>query len=292
MPTLINIESTADEPIRFFLEYHHGGHKLLHNQYKAINEPNRYYDPQKGAVVTFVVRRIDEIESETTLEEYPLEDFIRNSFEEEMQKSIQLISEVYRSKGDSENAWAYKRLLKAFDKHYERLKNYPDYPEYELLPSSLMTIVKHAIKQYDQMYSFPLIAKAKRKLIAENAVNTGYVIKKEYRPRIMEFSRELISASFIDPNTEPEQWYAFFRGEFPQDKINWIVDRPDGHLWYFIQQIEESKILLEFPKQQWKYLDHIFTFKGNSLPPKFYDNHYLNKKGMKVLDHAFHILKS
>ncbi|MDI9564901.1 MAG: hypothetical protein QM301_12090 [Bacteroidota bacterium] len=292
MPQHININSTVDEPIRFFLQYPYIDRESLYSLYKDTNEPDRYYDSKKNVVMVYVETRIDEDVTEGAYEEYTFEDFLRSRFEEETQNSIQLITEIYRSKGDNENIWFYKRLLKAFVNHFERLKNYPDYPECELLPSSFLTVVNHAIKQYDQMYFFPLIAKVKGMIKVEGAVKTGYVIKNEYKPRIIGFNNELINASIIDPNTKPEQWYPFFRGEFPKEKINWIVNKPHGHLWYFIKKIKESEILVAFPKQQWKYLDCIFTFNDDAVPKKFYDNHYLNKKSKKVLNHAFHILKA
>lgn len=287
-----DIVSTAEEPIKFFLNYPKGGRYILKWEYERINEPDRYYDVAKKVVIVFVETQIDEDEKETTLEEYSFEDFITGRFEDETLNSIQLITEVYRSKGDSENAWAYKRLLRAFDKYYEHLKNYPDYPEYELLPSSLMTIVEHAIKLYDHMFTFDLIAKVKRRINAEGAVNTGYVIKSEYRHRIIKFNDELIKALVIDRNTKPEQWWAFFRGELPQNKIDWTVKTPCGHLWRFIKMIEESKILVTFPKQQWKFLELIFTFNGKPVPERFYDNHYLSRKSHKALNQAFDTFKS
>lgn len=292
MPSKSDIVSTEEEPIRFFLNFHKGGRGILEWEYKRIDEPERYYNPEKQVVMVFVETRIDEDVKEGTYEEYSFEDFLRSRFEEETQNSIQLITEVYQTKGDSENAFAYKRLLREFDRHFERLKNYLDYPECELLPSSLLEIVSHAIKQYDQFYDFDLIAKVKKKIKTEDIVKTGYKIKGKYWPRIPGFNDALIEASFIDLKTTVEQWYSFFRGEFPRVKIKWIVDKPEAHMWYFIKKIEESNILIEFPKQQWKYLDRIFTFNGNSVTPKFYDNHYLNLKSKKILNHAFKILKA
>lgn len=278
MPSLSDIASTKEEPIRFFLDFHKGGRGILEKEYKKIDEPERYYDPEREAVMVFVETRIDEDVKEGAYEEYSFEDFLRSWFEDETQNSIQLIKEVYRNNNDGENAWAYKRLLNAFIKHFERLKNYHDYPECELLPSAFLTIVERAIKLYDQMYSFPSIAKVKRMIKAEGAVNTGYVIKSEYRPHINDFNDQLIKASFIDPSSKPEQWYQFFRGEFLRVKINWIVDKPDGHLWYFIKKIKESDILIAFPKQQWKQLGRVFSFNGDDIPQDFYKNHnYLGK---------------
>lgn len=292
MPAMVNLESDLTEPIRFFLLYHRGGRNILERQYKVLDDPELYYDRDKHVVMVYVETLIDEDVTETSWEEYQFENYIRDRFEEETQKSIQLITETYRSKGNSENAFAYKRLLRAFDRHFERLKNYLDYPECELLPSSLLEIVSHAIKQYDQFYDFDLIAKVKKKIKSEDIVKTGYKIKGKYWPRIPGFNDALIEASFIDPKTTVEQWHEFFRGEFPKVKIKWIVDSPSGHLWYFIKKIKDSEILVAFPKQQYKYLDRIFTFNDDAVPERFYDNHYLREESKEILNKALDILKS
>ena len=122
MPLLINIESTIDEPIRFFLYYSQSVRENLHKQYTRLNEPDRYYDPKKKTVLVTVETRIDEDVTETTIEEWPFEDFIKSRFEDEINLSKGFISETYRTKGDSENSWAYKRLLRAFLKNHERIR--------------------------------------------------------------------------------------------------------------------------------------------------------------------------
>lgn len=295
MPFLINIESTIDEPIRFFLNYSQNVHENLYKQYTLLNDSDRYYDTQRKTVLVTVITRIDEDVTETTFEELSFENFINGKFEDEINLSKGFISEIYKTKGESENTWAYKRLLQAFLKNYERLSNYPDYPGRELLPAALIEIVTHSIKLYENLLNNPMVLKVKKIITNSKGAKsaTGYKIKTEFWNNISNFNEELISAKFIDDATKISMWYSFLGGNKPKSRINWIGEKPANSLWYFITKLKNDQVLKTFPKQQWKHLPMIFTFNGKEFTSDFYKDHdYLNKKAKDKLDKAIKILKS
>jgi hypothetical protein len=286
MPSTINIESKLEEPVRFFLMYPSVGRGLLDNKYKGLKEYDEYFDVEKGTAFILFETQIDEDVKETSLVEYPFEDFIRNRFGEEILISKSLVSEFYKSYtniGDQE--FAYKRLLRAFIKNFDSLKTYPHYPESELLPAALIEIVSHAMVLYRMMFNDPMERQVNTMIRREELLTgqTGFNLKAHQKGKIPELNRIFIFSSFIDPETKPAQWYKFFSGKYTENKINWIGQ--PAALKYFIDQISCDKFMDSPPKQRYKHLAKIFLLKGDELNPDFYKNHYyLGKKAKNKID--------
>jgi len=289
MPILIDIKSTIDEPIRFFLEYPKCDRESFKTAYKNVGDFDGYYDKEKGVVMIYVEERIDEEITQTTLEEFSFEEYLEYRFEQEKSNSMSLIKEIYKNKGKSKNQWTFKRLLKAFLENYNKYSKHLEYPESELLPNALIEIVKYALKLYDKLLSDPLVSKVKE-IIANaeaNNIDTGFQIRTEHLVKIKDFNQELIRIKFVDSLTVTSQWNTFFRGLIPQSRINIIAQKGPNTLWHFLKKLEHSKVMKSFPKQQFKHIPKIFTINNEEIKPDFYKNHnYLNKKIKNQLDQA------
>jgi hypothetical protein len=295
MPLYADLNSTQEEPIKFFLNYPNGGRNILLIKFKKLKEYDGYYDAEKNKSFVKVDKRIDEDVVITSYEELTFDDFIRNEFDYEIEKAKSLITKFYKNHiSKDENEGAYQKLLSAFVSNYDRVKNFPSYPEAELLPFALMDVVKYALDLYRYHYNIHLERRVNEIIKKEEKVtgNTGFKLRIEYRGRISEFNEKLISSLLIDSKTTSAQWRKFFNGNFVIPRINWIGIIPHSHLWYFIIELEKSETIIEFPKQQWKNLENIFTLNGKNLPKSFYkDCGYLNEADQKKIESAINSLK-
>ncbi|WP_340114278.1 hypothetical protein [Maribellus mangrovi] len=252
-----------------------------------MEEYEGYFDNKKDVAFIVVDKRIDEDVVETTMVEFLFEDFISNKFDDEISISQALITKSFQK---DPNEIKYKDLLKTFIENYDKLKDYPHYPESELLPEALTSIVKHAMQLYSMVPTDRLKRQVENIIRGEEALTgkTGYNLKLQFKSKIAALNRDLISAKLIANKTTVVQWQQFFAEKYPSPEINWIVEKAENHIWYFINKIEESDILIDFPDQQWKYLPNSFTANGKKLSPKFYSNHnYLNRKQKDIINIIF-----
>lgn len=262
-----------------------------------MNFNDAYYDEEKEIVICEETRYIAEDETTTVLSEYPFESFLKNRFEDEIEKSNEFILKYYQAKGAGENEMLLKRFYKAWLRIFKKKDWEHSYPENEIFPQALKKLAQFVSQLYDGMFPNspqPREFQAILSSIDNEKIDTGYILNARYRSRIPRFNNSLISNLLIDTTTSVSQWYAFFRGEIPETKINWIVsDHPENHLWYFISKLLSENLLDTNPKQQWKFLRDVFLFNGEEIKSDFYKNHnYLNRKGKQKIENAFRILRN
>lgn len=291
-----DLESTIHEPINFFYKYSNFGREYLINEFINYEDNSSYYDPSKKVIIKeWWDEEDNEVGYKVSNNEYTFEEFVRMRFELQEEKSKSLIYECYKLKGESENIWLYKKLMKLFPDIIGLKNKIIDYPECELFTNSVLNIYGFVFTLYKGMLALPLLDNKVRKSlesIPRPTIETSFSLKLNAKERIIPFHQKLVKKFYVDDKTNVSQWFTFFKGYVPEKKINWIAQDGLSSFRYFVNGMKNLDSLKVMPTQPYKDSLKVFLFNGNEIPPRFYQNHNSCKKQTRMeLDKIINILK-
>lgn len=251
-----------------------------------------YRDNEIGKIVEYEIRKTELIicvdpngsDEERGFLNYPINEFIEFAIEAETGRALIHLKKDYEERNDySWHQWIFARILKCYLLALNISET--DCPYKNIFIEYFTEIVEKSISLYEAIFGphFYNLKTVKEKLkLAPKKIESGFKVKSEFFLNISKFTDGLITDGFIEQK-DSKYFKEFLKGSIPSAKIDWKKEL--RFLTYLINQLisEEfsgkPKYLLSPPKQQWKNLDKIFTFKHSSLPPKF--NNKFNKLGEK-----------
>lgn len=273
--------STDNDPLKFFKAYlKSDGEEYLKKRFESYDEPyDGVYDPEKKQIchqkcLQEGFQRGALLDEETNCYEYYIDfdEYVRDELTQQAKNSESCIQEKRKTNGDDQDLKLYKMILnECVDIHKEIIARTKLNFRIEL-GFLIHALYKKALELFEREHpNIPSSILAKRYFQKQKDPNiTGFKLQSLiWYSKSREFYKSLIDQRYITTR-DIKSFDKFFRGEIPKPKINW---RKDPHeLKYFIDCICNDSILEKMPKQQWIYLDEIFTCNGAELPLNWHRN--------------------
>lgn len=283
-------ESTIDYPILFFKAYlKSDGLTYLQNKFLTANEPDFCYNPSKDAIYVQKMFPPGNLRGELLDEEFNTRDFyltfpefVQEEFEQQYIKSYNLILEKSKLNGQDQDNKLYRMILIDCLEMQKAVDSNPNQQFTKIINGYISRIITYVYQKFEKRYSDSLeIRRVKSYYLKRKEYNvTGFKLKTQTRNETLpEFIGYLRRHHFVTVKTKPAAILQFFQGEVPRSKIDWAKDLHE--LKYFIDLIYTDEILDKKQKQQWKYLDKVFTCQGQDLSGNWHRNNNKLKNNQK-----------
>lgn len=283
-------ESTIESPLRFLSSYlQYEGESYLHKQFVSADEVDFRFIPQRDAI--YVQKRLlpgivrgELLDEETNTREFYLTfpEFVQEEFEHQYILSHNLIHEQSKLNGKDQDAKLYSMILIDCLEMQKVVDSNEHLQFSKILNDCISRILTYAHRKFEQRYpNSAEIRRVKSYYEKKKESNiTGFKLKTQTRNgTLLEFIGYLRRHSFVTAKATPAAILQFFQGKIPRSKIDWAKDLHE--LKYFIDLICNDEILDKKPRQQWKYLDKVFSCKGQDLSKNWHRNNNKLKNNQK-----------